>query len=141
MTLRFGTDGVRGPAEELTDDLVTALGRAAARVLEGDRFLIGRDTRESGPRIQDALAAGLAREGADVDLLGVVPTPAVAALSASDGVPAAMISASHNPYGDNGIKLFTAGGRKLPDSVEDRLEAELDQLVHDRSKAKGRTGE
>jgi phosphoglucosamine mutase len=130
MTLRFGTDGVRGDAAlELTDDLVFAFGRAAARVLDGDRFLIGRDTRESGPRIERALAAGLVAEGVTVDGLGVAPTPAVAWLSAADGVPAAMISASHNPYGDNGIKLFAPGGLKLSDEIEARLEAELDGLV------------
>jgi phosphoglucosamine mutase len=127
VTLRFGTDGVRGPADELTDDLVAALGRAAAQVLGGDRFVIGRDTRESGPRIEQALARGIAAEGVDVELLGVVPTPTVAFVSAADGVPAAMISASHNPYGDNGIKLFASGGRKLSDEVEERLETELDR--------------
>ena len=129
MTLRFGTDGVRGPADELTDDLVAALGRAAAQVLGGDRFVIGRDTRESGPRLEQALARGIAAEGVDVELLGVVPTPAVAFVSATDGVPGAMISASHNPYGDNGIKLFAPGGRKLSDDVEERLETELDRFL------------
>ena len=131
MTLRFGTDGVRGAADtELTDELVEALGRAAARVLPADRFLIGRDTRTSGPRIEAALARGFAAEGVGVDLLGVAPTPAVAWLSAADGQPAAMISASHNPAPDNGVKLFAAGGRKLSDEVEERLEAELDALLH-----------
>lgn len=128
MSLRFGTDGVRGPADELDDPFVFSLGRAAARVLGGDRFVVGRDTRESGPRIEAALARGLVAEGAAVDLLDVAPTPAVAWLSAADEVPAAMISASHNPFGDNGIKLFARGGRKLSDEVERRLEAELDRL-------------
>jgi phosphoglucosamine mutase len=130
MTLKFGTDGVRGPAAELTDELVTALGRAASRVLAGDRFVIGRDPRESGPRIEAALHAGLAAEGRPVEILGVVPTPAVAWRCAADGVPGAIISASHNPYGDNGIKFFAAGGLKLSDTVEERLEAELDALIH-----------
>ncbi|MEN3272084.1 MAG: phosphoglucosamine mutase [Actinomycetota bacterium] len=131
MTLRFGTDGVRGVANvDLTPELVLALGRAAARVLPGNRYLIGRDTRRSGPMLASALAAGLASEGVAVDRLGVVPTPAVAWLSATEDVPAAMISASHNPFGDNGIKLFAAGGRKLPDDVEEELEAELDRLLH-----------
>ena len=95
---RFGTDGVRGRADTvLTDEYVLALGRAAARVLGRERWLIGRDTRESGPRIEAALADGLTREGADVSLLGVVPTPAVALASRDAGVPGAMISASHNP--------------------------------------------
>ncbi|MDP8936687.1 MAG: phosphoglucosamine mutase [Actinomycetota bacterium] len=130
MTLRFGTDGVRGVANaELTPELVVALGRAAARVLGGGRFLVGRDTRVSGTLLQAALSAGLAAEGADVDDLGVLPTPGVAWLAAADGVPAAVISASHNPYPDNGIKFFAAGGRKLSDEVEARLEAELDRML------------
>jgi phosphoglucosamine mutase len=129
VTLKFGTDGVRGVAfEELTVELVTALGRAAARVLGGGTFLIGRDTRESGPALQAALADGLSAEGADVVDLGVLPTPAVAALSADRRLPAAMISASHNPFTDNGIKFFAAGGRKLSDEVEERLEAVLRDL-------------
>jgi phosphoglucosamine mutase len=130
MTLRFGTDGVRGVANaELTPELVLRLGRAAARVLDGSTFLVGRDTRVSGPLLHAALTAGLAAEGASVVDLGVLPTPGVAWLSAADGVPAAMISASHNAFADNGIKFFAAGGRKLPDDVEERLEAELDRPV------------
>jgi phosphoglucosamine mutase len=126
MTLRFGTDGVRGFAEELTDDLVFALGRAAARTLGASTFVVGRDTRESGPRLRDALVAGLSSEGVAVADLGVVPTPAVAHAAAEGG---AVISASHNPYVDNGVKFFAAGGRKLRDDEEARLEAELDRLV------------
>ena len=142
MTLRFGTDGVRGIANvDLTPELVLALGRAAARVLPGTRFLIGRDTRRSGPMLEAALAAGLASEGVAVDRLGVVPTPAVAWLSALEGVPAAMISASHNAFTDNGIKLFAAGGLKLPDDVESELEAELDRLVHGAAATAGDVGE
>jgi len=132
VTLKFGTDGVRGVANvELTPELVLALGRAAARVLgQADApFLIGRDTRLSGPMLEGALAGGLASEGLDVSLLGVVPTPAVAWRSAADVVPGAVISASHNPYADNGIKFFAAGGRKLEDAVEDRLEGELDRIL------------
>jgi phosphoglucosamine mutase len=128
--LRFGTDGVRGVANaELTPELALALGRAAARVLGGRRFAIGRDTRRSGPLLEAALTAGLASEGADVVLLGVAPTPEVAWWSASEDAPAAVVSASHNPFADNGIKLFSAGGRKLADDVEDRLEAELRALL------------
>ena len=131
MTLRFGTDGVRGVANvDLTPELVVALGRAAARVLGSSRFVIGRDTRASGPLLESALAAGLAAEGAAVERLGVIPTPGVAWASAAEGIAGAMISASHNPAQDNGIKLFAAGGRKLPDEVEERLEAELDRLLH-----------
>ena len=126
MTLKFGTDGVRGVAgTELTAELVTSLGRAAARVLAGGTFLVGRDTRVSGPMLFKALAAGLTAEGADVVDLGVVPTPAVAAASAERGLPGAMISASHNPFEDNGVKFFAAGGRKLSDAVEEELEALL----------------
>src|SRR5438309_2106909 len=101
MSLKFGTDGVRGIANvELTPELVLALGRVAARVLEGGTFLVGRDTRRSGPMLQAALTAGLASAGADVVDLGVVPTPAVAHASVQAGLPAAMISASHNPFAD-----------------------------------------
>ena len=141
MTLRFGTDGVRGVANaELTPELVLALGRAAARVLGDGPFLIGRDTRISGPLVQAALSAGLATEGVDVVDLGVLPTPGVAWLSAADGRPAAMISASHNPYPDNGVKFFLAGGRKLSDEIEAALEAELDRLIADPGASPRRTG-
>jgi phosphoglucosamine mutase len=133
MTLRFGTDGVRGIANvELTPELVVALGRAAARVLDASRVgraVIGRDTRRSGPLLEAALAAGFAAEGVDVELLGVVPTPTVAWVASADGVPGAVISASHNPYSDNGVKLFGAGGTKLSGSDEERLEAELDRIL------------
>jgi phosphoglucosamine mutase len=131
MSLRFGTDGIRGPADELTDGLATALGRAAARVLGGDRLLIGRDPRESGPRLVEALARGARAEGVVPVVLGVAPTPALAWLSAAEDVPAAMVSASHNVWSDNGIKVFAAGGRKLDDEVEARLEGVLAELVDD----------
>jgi phosphoglucosamine mutase len=128
--LKFGTDGVRGVANaELTPELALALGRAAARVLGGDRFAIGRDTRRSGPLLEAALSAGLASEGAEVVLLGVAPTPEVAWWSASEDAPAAVVSASHNPFPDNGIKLFAAGGRKLADDVEECLEDELGAVL------------
>jgi len=122
LRLRFGTDGVRAPADQLSSDEVRALGRAAARVLGTERWIIGRDTRESGPRIESALADGFAAEGAAVTLLGVLPTPAVACASRELGAPAAVISASHNSYADNGIKLFAAGGRKLADGVQVDIE-------------------
>ncbi|MFP5321745.1 MAG: phosphoglucosamine mutase [Acidimicrobiia bacterium] len=128
--LSFGTDGVRGVANaDLTPELALALGRASARVLGGDAVVIGRDTRRSGPMLEAALAAGYASEGVDVVLLGVVPTPAVAHAAADRGIPGAMISASHNPFPDNGIKLFAAGGRKLADEAEAQLEAELAHLL------------
>jgi phosphoglucosamine mutase len=124
--LRFGTDGVRGVAnEELTPELALALGRAAAEVLPSDRVVVGRDTRRSGPLIEAALAAGFASAGVDVERLGVVPTPAVAYVAQREDVPGAMISASHNPFPDNGIKLFGAGGRKLDDGVEEQIEHAL----------------
>jgi phosphoglucosamine mutase len=131
MSLRFGTDGVRGDAgSDLTSPLVAALGRAAARVLgTGTPFLVGRDTRESGPRIEGDLAAGLTAEGVGVVSLGVLPTPAVAYLASVERAPAAMISASHNPWHDNGIKLFAPGGRKLDDDVEAAIEHELRALL------------
>ncbi|MBW3557182.1 MAG: phosphoglucosamine mutase [Actinobacteria bacterium] len=126
MSLKFGTDGVRGVANaELTPELTMALGRAACRVLGPGPWLVGRDTRVSGPLLHAALAAGLAAEGATVIDLGVAPTPAVAATCAERGLPGAVISASHNPFSDNGIKLFAPGGRKLPDDVEERLESAL----------------
>jgi phosphoglucosamine mutase len=130
VSLKFGTDGVRGVANaELTPELVLALGRAAARVLGAGQWLTGRDTRRSGPLLQAALAAGLAAEGATVVDLGVVPTPAVAALGAERGLPGAVISASHNPFADNGVKLFGPGGGKLSDELEAALEAELPRLT------------
>src|SRR4051812_25473017 len=129
MTLRFGTDGVRGAANvDLTPELVVSLGRAAARVLGPGPYVLGRDPRESGPMLEAALAAGLCADGASVSTLGIVPTPAVAWACAHGDVPGAMISASHNPYGDNGIKLFAAGGRKLTDAEQRRLEDELDRV-------------
>jgi len=139
--LKFGTDGVRGVANlELTPELVVAFGRAAARVLGGDRCVIGRDTRRSGPLLEAALVAGLAAEGVEVTRLGVAPTPAVAWLAAADGMIGAVISASHNSFEDNGVKLFTAEGRKLSDEVEAALEAELQLLLRQEAPATKRTG-
>jgi phosphoglucosamine mutase len=131
MSLRFGTDGIRGVANrDLTPELVTALGRAAARVLGRDEpFVVGRDTRRSGPMLEAALVAGLCAEGADVMLTGVLPTPAVAQIAHQRGAPAAMITASHNPFPDNGVKLFAVGGRKLRDDVEHAIEDELRELA------------
>ena len=134
--LRFGTDGMRGIANvELTPELTLALGRAAARVLGGDSrygqpIVIGRDTRRSGDLLLAALVAGITAEGMDAVDLGVLPTPAVAHASAQANVAAAMISASHNSFPDNGIKFFSAGGRKLPDEVEARIELELEKLLN-----------
>ncbi len=128
--LRFGTDGVRGVANaELTPELALALGRVVARVLGATRFLTGRDTRRSSPLLQAALAAGLAAEGVAVSDAGVIPTPGLAWLSAREAVPAAMISASHNPFPDNGIKIFSAGGAKLGTRAEAAIEAEWSSVL------------
>jgi len=131
VTLRFGTDGIRGVANrELTPELVTALGRAAARTLGTDRpFIVGRDTRRSGPMIEAALVTGICAEGADVELVGVVPSPTVAYLAARAGAPGAVISASHNPFEDNGVKLFSPGGKKMTEAVEAQLEALVRELA------------
>jgi phosphoglucosamine mutase len=127
---RFGTDGIRGVADaELTVELAFGLGRAAARVLRAPAFLIGRDTRQSGPGLQAAFSEGAASEGVDVVDVGVLPTPALAFLSEVRGLPAVVVSASHNPFEDNGIKLFGAGGVKLPPDIEEAIEAELDFVL------------
>ena len=131
--MKFGTDGVRGVANsELTASFALDLGRAAARVLaDGDDprdAVVGGDPRVSTPMLEAAFVAGLAAEGVTVHRLGVVPTPVVAFEAARRGVMGAMISASHNPYRDNGIKLFAPGGLKLPDEVETRIEGELATL-------------
>jgi len=127
VTLRFGTDGVRGVAlSELTPEYVAALARAAATVLGGGTWLVGRDTRESGPALEAAVVAGLHAAGARPLVVGVLPTPAVAWLAGEFEVPAVMITASHNPWHDNGVKVFAAGGSKLTDDVERRIEDALD---------------
>jgi phosphoglucosamine mutase len=127
---RFGTDGIRGVAEsELTSELAFGVGRAAARVLGAPAFLIGRDTRRSGPDLQAAFSEGAASEGADVVDVGVLPTPALAFLSEVRDLPAVVVSASHNPFEDNGIKLFGPGGAKLATDLEVAIEAELDRIL------------
>ncbi|MDX6729560.1 MAG: phosphoglucosamine mutase [Baekduia sp.] len=126
----FGTDGVRGPAgEKLTAELAVRLGRAAASLADGrpPRALVVRDTRESGPMLETAVAAGLASAGADVLLGGVAPTPAAAIGVLADGLDlAVVVSASHNPYRDNGIKFFGPDGHKLTDAQEAAIEARLE---------------
>lgn len=131
--MKFGTDGVRGVANtELTADFALRLGRAAAKVLApaaaAPIVVLGGDTRESTPMFRAALAAGFASEGLDVIDLVTASTPLVAFEAQRLGVLGAVISASHNPYGDNGIKLFAAGGVKLADDVETRIEELLDSL-------------
>ncbi len=129
----FGTDGIRGRVgeEPITAEFALRLGRALGAVLRRDgqrpRVLIGKDTRLSGYMLESALEAGLAASGADAMLLGPLPTPAVAYLTRSQRATAGIvISASHNHYEDNGIKLFSASGEKLDDAVELAIEAELD---------------
>src|SRR5438132_5789416 len=137
----FGTDGVRGRVGDapITPELVLRLGHAAGRVLvaesagrlgETPAVLIGKDTRISGYLLEAALEAGLSAAGVDVYLTGPLPTPAVAyltrALRLSAGI---VISASHNPFEDNGIKFFSETGAKLPDAVEQAIEAEMQRPI------------
>jgi len=137
----FGTDGVRGRVGEhpITPQFMMHLGYAAGKVLAGSvqtkgerpAVLIGKDTRISGYMLESALEAGLIAAGIDVYLAGPVPTPAVAYLTRALRLQAGVvISASHNPFEDNGIKFFSGGGSKLPDEVELAIEAELDKPMH-----------
>jgi phosphoglucosamine mutase len=120
----FGTDGVRGVVgQDLTPDLVERLGRAAALWSGRGRVFIGRDTRGSGPELEEAFAQGVASTGGNAVLAGVLPTPAVALLALDLG---AVISASHNPPEYNGVKLFDEEGRKLTDAAEAEIEKLLD---------------
>jgi phosphoglucosamine mutase len=129
MSRLFGTDGIRGVANlDLTPELALRLGRAAGHVLggPGHSVVIGRDTRRSGRMLEGALAAGLCSVGIDVRLVGHVPTPGLAYLAKTKGfVAGAVISASHNPAPDNGIKFFDHDGLKLPDATEDQIEREM----------------
>jgi phosphoglucosamine mutase len=129
----FGTDGVRGRAGHfLTADLALALARTAVARLEAERpqVLIIRDTRESGEMLESAIAAGVAAAGGDALLGGILPTPAAPLLIRRRGLDlAAVISASHNPYEDNGIKLFAADGFKLDDDTEHEIEGELEAAI------------
>ena len=135
MTTRkyFGTDGVRGMVGEfpITPEFAMKLGWAAGKVLSErgtKKVIIGKDTRISGYLLETALEAGLIAAGINVVLLGPMPTPAVAYLSQTFRAEAGIvISASHNPYHDNGIKFFAGDGRKLPDEVEMAIEAKLDE--------------
>ena len=129
----FGTDGIRGRVgdDRINPDFILQLGRAAGRVLTGKGHgpvLVGKDTRISGYMLESALEAGLAAAGADIGLLGPMPTPAIAFLTrATDAQAGIVISASHNPFSDNGVKFFAADGGKLSDAVELDIERELDQ--------------
>ncbi len=128
--LHFGTDGVRGVAlDELTPPLVRDLARAVVRVLQPVAVVVGRDTRESGPVLQQAIVDGCAAEGVPVQLLGVVPTPTVAFASERHGWVGIAVTASHNPWTDNGIKVFAAGGDKLQDAEQIEIERVWHALV------------
>jgi phosphoglucosamine mutase len=132
----FGTDGIRGTVGDfpITPESMLRLGQAAGRVLSQEAagrratVLIGKDTRVSGYMLEAALEAGFSSVGADVVLCGPLPTPAVAYLTRAQRLSAGVvISASHNPYQDNGVKFFSSLGRKLDDAIEARIEAELEQ--------------
>lgn len=129
----FGTDGIRGRVGQfpITPDFVLKLGWAAGVAFRREgicRVLIGKDTRISGYMFESALEAGLVAAGADVMLLGPMPTPAIAYLTRTFHAEAGIvISASHNPYYDNGIKFFSGQGTKLPDDIEAKVEALLDE--------------
>lgn len=136
----FGTDGIRGRvgAEPMTVDFALRLASAAAKTLvpDGGRVLIGKDTRVSGYMFESALEAGFVAAGVDVLLTGPLPTPAIAHLTNKTGSDfGIVISASHNPYYDNGIKFFDAAGQKLSDSLEDEIESRIDErpATHDSS--------
>jgi len=131
----FGTDGIRAKAHQYPLDPATmyALGEALAhRVGRGAKVLLGMDTRESGPEIARSLAAGMAAGGAQAVLVGVIPTPGIAYLCrTTDAAASISISASHNPFEDNGVKIFGHDGMKLPDSTEEAIEDELRALRRD----------
>ena len=134
MGTYFGTDGIRGVAgESLTPEFAVQVGRAAAAVLAQragphPRFIIGRDTRLSGPMLESGLVAGLTSGGANVEIAGVIPTPGLAALVLQRGADAGVVvSASHNPFEDNGIKFFSSAGIKLSDEEEAEIEAHIER--------------
>ncbi len=137
----FGTDGIRGKVGEdpITPEFVLKLGWAVGRVLANGhhKVLIGKDTRISGYMLESALEAGLSAAGVDVYLLGPIPTPAIAFLTADLSAQAGIvISASHNPYYDNGIKFFSHKGTKLADDIELKIEAQFSQAMHTVDSAK-----
>jgi len=130
VSLSFGTDGIRADARDvLTAPVVAALGRAGAEVLGRDGFVVGLDTRESGPALSGAIHAGVAAAGGTSVDLGVVPTPAVALWCREEMVAGAMVSASHNPWYDNGVKFFAVGGAKLGDDVQAQIQIRFNELL------------
>ncbi|MEE3256737.1 MAG: phosphoglucosamine mutase [Actinomycetota bacterium] len=134
MTLSFGTDGVRGPAPEILNQrFVTCLATAASEILAADRWIVGRDTRESGPVLSDAIMSAIRRNGLTAVDTGVIPTPVVAYLSNIENSGGVVVSASHNPWTDNGVKIFAPGGRKLRDEEQAMIEKRLNELLADTS--------
>ncbi len=130
MTLRFGTDGIRGDTRSgLTVPLVEMLARAGVEVLGADGFAVARDTRESGPTLSAAIHAAVGGSGGGSVDLGVVPTPALALWCHDEGVAGAVVSASHNPWYDNGIKFFAPGGLKLGDRAQADIQARFDRYL------------
>ncbi len=131
--LTFGTDGVRGEfGKELTETYAASLVVVVAQVLHCKKVVIGRDTRESGVLLETAIATALTSRGVEVQLMGVAPTPAIAFAARQHEVVAVAITASHNLYQDNGLKIFGAGGRKLSDADQQRIERQLaagDEIV------------
>lgn len=128
--LRFGTDGVRGVAlREITPNAVFAFARAAARALRCQRVVVGHDPRESSPQLARAVVDGFRVEGVEVLFAGMAPTPAIARLAETMSCAAAVVTASHNPYTDNGLKFFRVGGTKLDDSEEAAIQSIFEQLV------------
>ena len=140
--IRFGTDGVRGVAnQDLTPEVVLALGRGIVRVLGTERqYLVGRDTRRSGTMLESALAAGMCAEGASVESAGPLPTPAIAWLAQERDYPAVVVTASHNPYPDNGIKVLARGGRKLTADEERAIERAADDALRSGAAADAPSG-
>ena len=131
MSKYFGTDGIRGVANQaLTVEMALKVGQYLGWVNKGQKILVGQDTRLSGPMLSQALAAGAASSGCDVYVLGVCATPCVSYLVEKEGFAGAvMISASHNPFQDNGLKCFASDGTKISDALQDEIEAYIDGLV------------
>lgn len=129
--IRFGTDGIRGRfGDGITAEVAYAVGRAAAEVVAGDgRLALARDTRESGDELARAVVAGAASADVEVVYLGVVPTPVLASVTTRGGLPGCMITASHNPYVDNGLKLFNDAGLKLSAAEEQAVESAVNATV------------
>jgi phosphomannomutase len=145
MRTLFGTDGIRAKAHEYPLDPATmfALGEALAhrlrKVAPSPRILMGMDTRESGPEIAGALASGIEAGGGEPLFIGVIPTPGVAYLCrTTDAVAGLSISASHNPFEDNGVKIFGHDGMKLADAIEEEIEDELRAIRRDDTTVDGR---